>query len=409
MGQCDFSERSDWMQTKIQGWKKNLYILWFCDFLMGMGFQLSMPFMSLYIKTLGQFNQFELNIWSGLAFSATYFISSWMAPIWGKIADSYGRKKVMLISTIGDGVMVLCMGFVHHAYQLALFRLLQGFFAGYVANTSALIAAEAPSKHSGKALSTLSTGITGGMLIGPLFGGAIASIFGYRLTFILTGLLYLIVFVLTVFLVQEHNFIPISKKETLTAQQLFQNLKHPQIIFGMLVTTLIVQAGNNSIAPVISLYVQHLLHGHGQVDLMSGLIAALPGIATIFVAPFFGEWGDRIGTQKILIGGLIFAIIIYIPQAFVINVWQLAALRFLVGISDAALLPQVQSLLAKYSSSKYSGRIFSYNQSAQFMGNIVGPLIGSTISGIFGYGGVFLSTAFLVGGNLVWLKSKIKI
>lgn len=396
------------MSFKIPGWKKNLYILWVCDFIMGMGFQLSMPFMSLYIKTLGHFDRFQLNMWSGLAFSATYLISSWMAPIWGKIADRHGRKKVMLIATIGDGTMVLCMAFVQQAYQLALFRLLQGFFAGYVANTSALIASEVPTKHSGKALSTLSTGTTGGMLVGPLFGGVIANFCGYRLTFFLTGLAYLIVFGLTLFFVKEHNFTPISKDQLISAHKLFQQLEHPQVVLGMLVTTLIIQAGNNSIAPVISLYVQQLLHGKGQVDLMSGLIAALPGIATIIIAPIFGEWGDHIGTQKILLSGLVFAILIYIPQAFVTSVWQLAILRFLVGISDAALLPQVQSLLAKNSPDKYSGRIFSYNQSAQFLGNIFGPLIGSTVSGIWSYSGVFLSTALLVSGNLIWIKCKIR-
>lgn len=248
------------MRSKIPGWKKNLYILWVCDFIMGMGFQLSMPFMSLYIKTLGHFDRFQLNMWSGLAFSATYLISSWMAPIWGKIADRHGRKKVMLISTIGDGAMVLCMAFVQHAYQLALFRLLQGFFAGYVANTSALIASEVPTKHSGKALSTLSTGTTGGMLVGPLFGGVIASLCGYRLTFFLTGLAYLIVFGLTIFLVKEHNFTPVPKNQTLSARKLFRQLEYPQVVLKMLITTLIVQAGNNSIAPVISLYVQQLLH-----------------------------------------------------------------------------------------------------------------------------------------------------
>ena len=142
--------------------------------------------------------------------------------------------------------------------------------------------------------------------------------------------------------------------------------------------------------------------------MVSGIIAALPGIATLFAAPLFGTWGDKIGTQKILRGGLIFAMLVYIPQAFVTNVWQLGILRFLVGISDAALLPQVQTLLAKYSPNEYSGRVFSYNQSAQFMGNIFGPLIGSTVSGAFGYGGVFLSTAFLVLINIGWVHHSTK-
>ena len=294
--------------------------------------------MSLYIKTLGHFDRFQLNMWSGLAFSATYLVSSWMAPIWGKIADRHGRKKVMLISTIGDGAMVLCMAFVQHAYQLALFRLLQGFFAGYVANTSALIASEVPTKHSGKALSTLSTGTTGGMLVGPLFGGVIASLCGYRLTFFLTGLAYLIVFTLTIFFVKEHNFTPVPKSQTLSARKLFRQLEYPQVVLGMLITTLIVQAGNNSIAPVISLYVQQLLHGKGQVDLMSGLIAALPGIATIIIAPIFGEWGDRIGTQKILIGGLIFKDVDGIIYGMIINyIFALVVDKLMYGINAGKL------------------------------------------------------------------------
>src|SRR5699024_4464004 len=136
--------------------------------------------------------------------------------IWGKFADRHGRKKVMLISAAGMGVMMASMGLVAHVWQLALLRLLQGFFYGYVANTSALIASEVPTKHSGKALSTLSTGTTGGMLVGPLFGGVIASLCGYRLTFFLTGLAYLIVFALTIFFVKEHNFTPVPKSQTLS-------------------------------------------------------------------------------------------------------------------------------------------------------------------------------------------------
>lgn len=396
------------MKAKIPEWKQNLRVLWFGNFIVGMGFQLIMPFMSLYIKTLGHFNRMQLNLWSGIVFSATFLVSSWMAPIWGKFADRHGRKKVMLISAAGMGVMMASMGLVAHVWQLALLRLLQGFFAGYVANTSALIASQVPSKHSGKALSTLSTGTTAGMLLGPLFGGAIAGAFGYRVTFFLTGLAYATVFTLTLFFVHERNFTPVSKEKTLPARELFKSLEYPQVIIGMFVTTLIIQAGNNSISPVISLYVQQLLHGGHSVDMVSGIIAALPGIATLFAAPLFGTWGDKIGTQKILRGGLIFAMLVYIPQAFVTNVWQLGILRFLVGISDAALLPQVQTLLAKYSPNEYSGRVFSYNQSAQFMGNIFGPLIGSTVSGAFGYGGVFLSTAFLVLINIGWVHHSTK-
>ena len=119
----------------------------------------------------------------------------------------------------------------------------------------------------------------------------------------------------------------------------------------MFITTLIIQASNNSISPIISLYIQQLLGGHGNVTLISGVIASIPGIATLIAAPRFGRLGDRIGSERILTIGLILAIFVYLPMAFVQNVWRLAMLRFLVGISDACLLPAVQTLITRYSPS----------------------------------------------------------
>ena len=126
----------------------------------------------------------------------------------------------------------------------------------------------------------------------------------------------------------------------------------------MFITTLIIQASNNSISPIISLYIQQLLGGHGNVTLISGVIASIPGIATLIAAPRFGRLGDRIGSERILTIGLILAIFVYLPMAFVQNVWQLAMLRFLVGISDACLL-LFQTLITRYSPSDAAEVVFS--------------------------------------------------
>lgn len=132
-----------------------------------------------------------------------------------------------------------------------------------------------------------------------------------------------------------------------------------------------------------------------NVTLISGIIASIPGIATLIAAPRFGRLGDKIGSERILAIGLGFAILVYIPMAFVTNVWQLAALRFLIGISDACLLPAVQALITKYSPHQAAGRIFSYNQSFQATGNVVGPMIGSSVSSAFGYSSIFFRLLFL--------------
>ena len=49
------------------------------------------------------------------------------------------------------------------------------------------------------------------------------------------------------------------------------------------------------------------------------------------------------------------------------------------------MLSAVQTLLVKYSSDKVTGRIFGYNQSFMYLGNVVGPLIGAGVSAMAGY------------------------
>lgn len=392
---------------KLPEWQQNLRVLWFGNFMAGIGFSLIMPFMSLYIDTLGNFTRTQLSFWSGLTFAATFLVTAVISPIWGKMADERGRKLMLLRASLGMAVVIACMGLVTNVYQLVLLRFLQGIFAGYISNANALIATTAPRSQSGKALGTLTTGNVSGMLLGPLLGGAIAEVVGYRTTFFVTGTLLLLVFFLSLFFVHEH-FVPVKRSESVPMKQVFHELKYPHVVIGMFVTTMIIQASNNSISPILSLYVRQLMGGHGGIALVSGIIASLPGVATLLVAPRFGALGDRIGTEKILLIGLIFAILVYIPQAFVTNIWQLGFLRFLVGISDAALIPQVQTLLAKYSPHYAAGRIFSYNQSFQAVGNVAGPLIGSTISGMFSYSAVFLSTSLLVLVNLIWVNFNTK-
>ncbi|MEJ4902204.1 multidrug efflux MFS transporter [Enterococcus faecium] len=388
---------------KRETWEQNLFVLWFGTFMAGIGFSLVMPFMSLYIDTLGNYSTSQLNFWSGLTFSSTFLVTTLISPWWGKLADQKGRKLMLLRASLGMAIVISLMGCVTSVYQLVALRLLQGIFSGYISNATALVATGTPKEKSGQVLGTLATGSVTGTLLGPLLGGISASAFGYRPTFFITGIILFFVFLLSLFFVHE-KFVPVKKENMVSAKQIFKDLKYPHVVIGMFVTTMIIQASNNSISPIISLYIRQLLHGHGNVTLISGIIASIPGIATLIAAPRFGRLGDKIGSERILAIGLGFAILVYIPMAFVTNVWQLAALRFLIGISDACLLPAVQALITKYSPHQAAGRIFSYNQSFQATGNVVGPMIGSSVSSAFGYRGVFLSTSLLVLVNFLLVR-----
>ena len=150
--------------------KQNLFVLAIAVFIAGIGFSEALPFLPLYIKTLGTFTHKELNFWVGFTFSTTYFVSALVSPWWGKLADQRGRKLMILRSSIGMAIAIGSMGFVTNVYQLFCLRMLQGFFAGFVSNANALIATESPKNQAGKAMGTMAASFTAGNLLGPLLG-----------------------------------------------------------------------------------------------------------------------------------------------------------------------------------------------------------------------------------------------
>lgn len=388
-------------------WRHNLVALSISVFIAGIAFSEVMPFLSLYIDTLGHFTHQQLNFWSGLVFSGIYFVSAVVSPWWGKLADQKGRKPMILRASLGMAIILAAMGLVTNVWQLFFLRMAQGAVSGFVSNSNTLIATEVPANQAGKALGTMTAAFTSGNLLGPFVGGALASIFSYRFTFFVTGSLLLISFFLSLLFVQERGFHPVAAKKLASTKGVIQALRSPQLIFGLLLTTMIIQAATNSINPIVSLFVRQLMHGQGNVVFAAGVVAALPGIATFAAASRIGAIGDKIGTHKVILAGFVVAACLFFLTFFVRNVWELGCLRFLVGFSDACLFPQVQTMLTKNTPKQMTGRIFSWNQSAMYIGNIIGPMLGSTISGFTSYNVVFLVTAAIVVCNLFLFRINV--
>lgn len=392
-------------------WQRNVHVLWFCTFVAGMAFSEIMPFLSLYISSMGDYTKAQVTMYSGLVYAADFFVSAIASPLWGILADRKGRKIMLLRSSLGMGLSLTLMGFATSVWQMVALRALQGVFAGYISNAQALVASQTPRKHSGAALSSLLTGPTSGMLLGPVVGGILAQVFSIRITFFITGFLLLITFFMSWGLVQE-KFKPVAPKPK--SERSFNPLAafpNPKLVLVLLSSTLIVQFGNISISPIISLYVKELMHNVGPITVVAGIIAALPGISNIIASPRLGRYGDKHGSGRVLIFGYIFATLMYLPQGFVTSVWMLGVLRLMIGISDGALFPEIQTLLTKNTPASLTSTVFSWNQSFQAVGNMLGSLIGGWIAGVFNYNAVFISTAALMLLNLAlvwWLIPEIR-
>lgn len=165
-----------------------------------------------------------------------------------------------------------------------------------------------------------------------------------------------------------------------------------QLIVVMFVTTMLVQSSVMSINPIVSLYVKEMMHDTGNIAFVAGIVAATPGLGNLVAASKVGHTMDRIGPQKVLTAGLLIAAVLFIPMTLTNSPWMLAFWRFLLGFANAALMPAAQTILTLEVPTEAFGRVFSYNQSFQAAGSVLGALLGSTISGLFSYSAVFAIT-----------------
>ncbi|RTP75845.1 MFS transporter [Enterobacter asburiae] len=387
----------------MESWKVNLISVWFGCFFTGLAISQILPFLPLYVSQLGVTSHEALSMWSGLTFSVTFLVSAIVSPMWGSLADRKGRKLMLLRASLGMAIAILLQAFATNVWQLFFLRAVMGLTSGYIPNAMALVASQVPRERSGWALSTLSTAQISGVIGGPLLGGFLADHVGLRAVFIITAILLVVSFLVTLFLIKEGGRPVISKSERLSGKAVFASLPYPGLMISLFVTTMVIQLCNGSVGPILALFIKSMEPESTNIAFLSGMIAAVPGVSALISAPRLGKLGDRIGTARILMATLIFAVVLFFAMSFVTSPLQLGVLRFLLGFADGAMLPAVQTLLVKYSSDQVTGRIFGYNQSFMYLGNVAGPLIGASVSAMAGFRWAFAATAIVVLINIIQL------
>lgn len=386
-------------------WKRNLIVCWFGIFVASMGMSQLAPVLPLYINHLGITNTASIAQLSGLAFGITYIISAIFSPVWGYAADKYGRKPMILRASLGMAIVIGTMGLAQNVYQLIGLRLVQGAITGYSTACTTLIATQTDKEHAGEALGTLSTASIAGSLLGPMIGGYISETLGFQPVFFITGALLLISFITTALFVKE-SFTREDKK-TLSLKETWSSVPEKSLTITMFVTFFILAVALYSVEPIITVYITQLSSNTSHIALLAGLTFSASGLANIIAAPKLGRLSDKIGVHKVMLVALVAAGLIFIPQAFVQNSWQLMGLRFLLGLTTAGLIPSVNILIKKITPDSLTGKVFGFNMSSGYLGAFGGAVLGGQVAAYFGIRSVFFITSALLLINAVWVYFKV--
>lgn len=378
--------------------KRNFIIIWVTNFLVAGTLTMIMPFLSLYIETFGDHSDAYVQKWSGLIFGAVFITAFIMSPIWGRIADKYGFKPILIINGFGIAISIFLMSFVQSVEAFFILRLFMGVVTGFIPTSLAFISANTAKEEAGKMLGTLQMGSVTGTLFGPILGGLLADAFGFQYTFIITSVSVAIAAIIILFGIKEQKRVKNPKAIHYSRKAILGGMLRHRLMLNVMVVTALIQIGNFSIQPLLSLYVAELTDAK-DVALLAGITFSAAGVGNLLFARRWGKLGDDIGYEKVLSILLILSFVFIIPQAFVTELWQLMACRLLFGIAVGGMIPITTALVRREAPVDIQGEVMGYNTSFRFLGNIIGPIFGGIVSGFIGIGSVFLVTGslFLVG------------
>lgn len=386
----------------MEYWKKNLAILMVCQFLVAGSMSMIMPFLPLYLYDLGLRDPNEIQFWSGVIFGVSFFSSFLVSPLWGNLADRYGRKLMVFRSGFGMSIVIFLTGLVTNHWQLFFLRMINGMISGFIPSSIALMATNTPREKVGYALGLLQSGAVAGSILGPFIGGILAEITDFRQIFYLTGTCLAIATFITLMFVKE-EFTPQVREQKASFWKEGSFILRQPTLLVLFVSGVLLQFATTGPQPLMSVFVVELGAPGGYVAFFAGLVAAFTGLANMLASPLLGRWGDQYGARKVLFWSLICAALIFIPHYFVEDIWQFLAMRFLLGLSLGGLLPSLNALIRKLSPAGKESTVYGFHNSAVSLGNMLGPVTYGVVSGWVGIRGVFLITAGLLFFNAGWL------
>ncbi|SDB92256.1 MFS transporter [Paraburkholderia lycopersici] len=406
------AEPGGYAERNLRYWRRNLVVCVFGSFTTLVSLSMLLPFLPLYVRQLGVASQPAVIQWSGIAFGATFLGTALTAPLWGRLADRFGRKPMLVRAAIGMAVVMSLIGMAHNVYELVALRLVAGLVGGYASASAVMVGTQAPRERAGWALGMLSTGALAGNLVGPLVGGVLPGWIGIRGTFFAGGAMIALAALLTIFVVKE-AFHPASDAKAHARGAAAANVRRPDyaVVAALLVTAMMVLLANMSIEPVITVYIGSLGVGAADLARVAGVVMACSALGSMLTAARLGALADRFGSWRVIVACLVLTGLAMVPQAFVTHWWQLAALRMLMGMTLAGLLPSIGKLARQSVDESRTGSMLGYLQSAQFSGQVAGPVIGGVIGVHFGLHAVFFATGALLaacGGLAHWAQRRVR-
>ena len=357
------------------------------------------PLIPLYIQKVGDLSIKEAAFWAGIAASGLGVAMFFISPVWGILADRFGRKPMVLRSMFGGAVVLTLMAFVPNVWVIVILRWFQGLLTGSVAAITALASGIAPRERTSFAMGIVMLAVFGGQSIGPIIGGFVADKMGYQVTFYMSGVFLVLGGTIVLLFLKEGFQRPPQSK--INPFQGMLRLSMSRQMLPLLAIMCFMSVGQAMVNPIISLRVKEIIVA-GKAATTSGLIFSLMGVMAAISSLVGGRLGQRISLPKIM-AFCIFGIgLLYLPLMWAATIGVFAVFLILTGLLRGGQATSTNSLIGSSVTKEEQGIAYGLAQSANALGGGLGPLIGGGLATFIGLRPIFVVSAgiFITSGFL---------
>ncbi len=368
--------------SRPMSWRRNLFAVTAASFVGFTGFTLVMPFLPLFIRSLGVTDVGEVALWTGLSLGATPAITALLSPFWGRVADRFGRKLMVERSLLSFVIVMAAMAYVTRPWHVLALRGVQGLFAGYGALALTMAAESVPRERMAFGIGLVQTAQRLGPALGPVIGALIAQLVGLRNTFLVTAGFYACAFLLVLITYQEASNASAARRQMRNSPVTFRHVLASENFLLLMIVIFGIQFVDRSFGPVLPLYVEATGTPREDVPIRAGLLFSILAGAGAIGHHSCGRLLRRRSPRRLITEGTLAAAVAVAIFGVTSTFPLLSILAALFGLGLGAAMTAAFTAAGSAVPASVHGTGFGFLTGASLAGLALSPVISGLLSGL---------------------------
>jgi MFS transporter, DHA1 family, multidrug resistance protein len=357
-----------------EAWRRNQLVMTVVVFVVFTGFAFVLPFLPLYVRELGVHGEEQVAQWAGVLIGIAPLLAGLLAPVWGRLADRHGQKRMAVRALLSYVVLMVLSAFVTSVGQLFVLRAGIGLFGGIGPLGLAMATSRAPREHTGRAVGSIQSAQILSAAVGPLLGGLMADLVGIRWTFLMAAAACAVSLGLLLAYYEESPRPATGPADAGARAPLSTTLRLPHVA-ALLVVLFLVNFVGRSFTPILPLHLQTLGVAPARLAFFTGVLISCYSVAAAISASLLGRASRRWAPRALLVASLLAGAMVVWPMATVRSFEAVLALAVLLGLASGGALTLCYTIGGLVVGGEHRTTAFGFFSAAALFGGAVSPSV----------------------------------